>query len=77
MQSYPYMMWPEPALPEDKNFDVCLQWGLILEPNVGKQYEAQHTLLHTILWGRKDEERGGIKSHRTWNLSAAEKEMLS
>lgn len=56
---------------------IFVQWGLTLERNVGKQYEAQYTLLHAILRGRKDEESGGIKTQRTWNLSTAEKEMLS
>lgn len=55
---------------------VFFPWGLPLEPHVGKHYEARHTLLHAILRGRKDEERGGIKTQRTWNLSTAE-EMLS
>lgn len=70
-------MQPEPAVPEDENFNLSLQWGLTLEPNVGKRQEAQRTLLCAVLRGRKDEERGGIETQRTRSLSTVEKEMLS
>lgn len=58
LQSYPCNMRPEPAVPEDKNFNLCLQWGLTLEPNDGKQYDAQHRLLHTFIKGKDGWRKG-------------------